>query len=228
MSRRRKTQERHEAKEFSGFKPRSVTARSYNQKAYIKTISTNDITFCYGPAGSGKTHIAVGMAVQAMRHHEVERIVITRPTVAVGNDIGYLPGTMEEKVSPYLVPLFDELSYYCEQSLIKRWLAEKKLEIVPLTMMRGRTFNDSFVILDEAQNATMGELRMFLTRIGANTTMVLVGDIHQSDLHRDLQGSFEYCIERLGGIEGIGICELQAEDIVRHRLISTIEKRLAS
>jgi phosphate starvation-inducible PhoH-like protein len=228
MSRRRKTQERHEAKEFSGFKPRSVTARSYNQKAYIKAIAANDITFCYGPAGSGKTHIAVGMAVQAMRHHDVERIAITRPTVAVGNDIGYLPGTMEEKVSPYLVPLFDELSYYCEQSLMKRWLAEKKLEIVPLTMMRGRTFNDTFVILDEAQNATMGELRMFLTRIGANATMVLVGDIHQSDLHRDLQGSFEFCIERLGNIEGIGICELQAEDIVRHRLISTIENRLAS
>lgn len=227
MSRRRQTQDRHEPKEFSGFKPRSVTARSYNQKAYIKAIATNDITFCYGPAGSGKTHIAVGMAVQAMRHHEVERIAITRPVVDVGNSIGYLPGTMEEKVGPYLVPLFDELSYYCEQALIKRWLAEKKLEIVPLSMMRGRTFNDTFVILDEAQNATMGELRMFLTRIGANATMVLVGDIHQSDLPHDIRGSFEYCIERLEGIEGIGICELQAEDIVRHRLISTIEKRLA-
>lgn len=166
------------------------------------------------------------MAVQMLKHGEVQKIAITRPVVDVGNSIGFLPGTMEEKVGPYLVPLFDELSYYCEQSLLKRLLAEKKLEIVPLSMMRGRTFNDTFVICDEAQNALMSELRMLLTRIGAQSKMVLSGDLEQSDLPRPLRGAFETCIDRLEDIEGIGVCELQAEDIVRHRLIATIEKRL--
>lgn len=228
MSRKRQTQPRNERKQSSGFKPRSVSGRSFNQKQYIKAIQTNDITLCHGPAGSGKTHIAVGVAVELIRNHEIEKIAITRPVVDVGNSIGYLPGTMEEKVGPYLVPLFDELSYYCERSLLQKWLAEKTLEIVPLSMMRGRTFNNTFVILDEAQNAVMPELRVFLTRIGLNSKMVLAGDLSQSDLPRQLQGSFHQCIESLEGLDGLAVTELQASHIVRHRLIADIEKRLSA
>lgn len=204
-----------------------MSGRSPNQKQYIKTIRSGDITLCHGPAGSGKTHVAVGVAVQMMRDKEVERIVITRPVVDVGNSIGYLPGTMEEKVGPYLIPLFDELSYYCERSLVQKWLASKTLEIVPLSMMRGRTFNNTFVILDEAQNALMPELRMFLTRIGLNSKMVLVGDLKQSDLMVQNQGAFQSVIKKLEGMDGVGLCGLDADDIVRHRLIAQIEARLS-
>jgi len=226
MSHKRPTQPRNERRQSSGYKPRSVSGRSANQKRYIQAIQAADITLSHGPAGSGKTHIAVGVAVEMMKNNAIERIAITRPVVDVGNSIGYLPGTMEEKVGPYLVPLFDELAYYVERSLLAKWLTEKTLEIVPLSMMRGRTFNNTFVILDEAQNAVMPELRMFLTRIGVNSKMVLTGDLMQSDLPTQLQGAFSSCVTNLDGLDGVAIVGLDASDIVRHRLIADIERRL--
>ena len=227
MSRKRNKRKRGAGytQDESGFKPRKLTARTDNQQTLIKTVRTNDIILCSGPAGTGKTHIAVGSAVAAFRG-KTDRIILSRPVVGVGNDIGYLPGTLEDKIGPYLVPLFDELGYYVERKRLTMMLAEKQLEIVPLSMMRGRTFNDSYVILDEAQNATMAELRMMLTRLGQNSTMILVGDLDQSDLPTKAQGAFRDLIDRLDDLEGIGVCRLTAKDIVRHHLIAQIEERL--
>jgi len=213
-------------REQGPYKQYTVSARTTNQKAYIHGILDNDITCCLGPPGSGKTHIAAGMAVQMMRRNEISRIVICRPVVDVGKGIGWLPGTVEEKVGPYLVPLFDELSHFLDVRHIHRFLKERVIEIVPLSMMRGRTFNDAFVILDEAQNATHEELKTLLTRIGQNTTMVLAGDPGQSDLPRQKQGDFQRIACRLRDLDSVCMVQLTDEDIVRHGLIAAIEERL--
>jgi phosphate starvation-inducible PhoH-like protein len=228
MSRKRQTKDRNEPRENSGFKPKSVVGRTPNQTAFIKTILANDITLAHGPAGTGKTHIAIGMAVYALRNRQIERIILCRPAVDSGASIGYLPGTMEEKIGPYLAPLFDELSYYVEPKFVKAWMEHKIIEIVPLPFMRGRTFNNAYVVLDEAQNATMPEIRMFLTRIGLNSRMILVGDLHQTDLPRDQRGAFGDTIGALDGMHGVGVSELRREDIIRHPLIGEIEKRLTA
>lgn len=223
----RKRRKARYAQEETGFKPYRLTARTDNQKKLIQAIKANDIVLCSGPAGTGKTHIAVGSAVAAYRGKTgINRIILCRPVVGVGSDIGYLPGTLEDKIGPYLVPLFDELGYYVERKRLTMMLAEKKLEIVPLSMMRGRTFNNSYIILDEAQNATMAELRMMLTRLGQNSTMILVGDLDQSDLPAKAQGDFRTLIDRLDGLEDLEVCRLGRGDIVRHHLIAQIEERL--
>lgn len=209
-----------------GFKPVRLTPRSEHQRDYIRSIHENDITFATGPAGTGKTHIAIGMAVQMVRHEFLERIIITRPLVSVGKDMGYLPGDIMDKVGPYITPCFDELNYYMSLSMIGQWQNEKRIEVVPLSMMRGRTFNSAFVILDEAQNATRTELKMLLTRLGEPSRLVLAGDTHQSDLPYDQQGAFNDALDRLQDIEGIGHIALTDRDIVRHRLIGEIARRL--
>jgi len=225
MSRKRQTR-RGEPSEDSGFKKRSVLGRTHRQKEYIKSIIENDITFCFGPAGTGKTHVAAGMSVQMLRQKQIERIIVCRPVVSVGKDIGFLPGTLEEKVGPYLVPLFDEFSYYLERAKIKQLTADKIIEMVPLSMMRGRTFNDSFIILDEAQNATFQEIRMLLTRIGKDSIMVLSGDLGQSDLPPSAQGSLASIGHKLQHLDGVGVIHLTDEDVVRHHLIAQIERIL--
>lgn len=227
MNRRRQKRIRGEKPQYSGYKPRKLIPRSDNQRAYINAIRDSDIILCHGPAGTGKTHIAAGFAVKMMKASQIERIIICRPVVGVGKDIGYLPGTMEDKVGPYLVPIFDEFSYYCENSLIKQWAVQGQLEIVPLSMMRGRTFNNSFVILDEAQNASLMELRMLLTRIGVNSTMVVSGDLNQSDLPEFQRGAFNMVVKALTNLGGISIIELTSSDIERHKLIGEIESRLS-
>jgi phosphate starvation-inducible PhoH-like protein len=166
------------------------------------------------------------MAVKALRTGDVHKIILTRPVVEVGNSIGYLPGDIDDKVGPYLIPLFDELAYYVQKKHVTKLMAEGKIEICPLSMMRGRTFVDTFVILDEAQNAQKGELRMFLTRIGANSRQVLTGDLLQSDLPGHVQGGFAECLDKLEGIDGLDVLSLTKDDIVRHPIISEIERRL--
>lgn len=227
MSKRRKKRERGRIPEFSGYKSRKLIPRSPNQRAYVKAIQDSDIVLCHGPAGTGKTHIAASVAIRMMRLSQVRKIIICRPVVGVGKDIGYLPGSMEDKIGPYLIPLFDEFSYYCENSLLKTWANHGQLEIVPLSMMRGRTFNNSFVILEEAQNASMIELRMLLTRIGGHSKIIVSGDLQQSDLPSSQAGAFKIVIESLTDLEGITISQLTSQDIVRHPLIGLIEDRLA-
>lgn len=200
-------------------KIKSVSARTPNQKVYIQAINEHDITFCHGPAGSGKTHIAAGMAAWMLVKEKIERVVLCRPVVACGTDIGYLPGDVSEKVGPYLAPLFDELGHYFPLVEINSMMLNKRIEIVPLSMMRGRTFNDCFVILDEAQNATEDELRMFLTRVGQNCKMVLAGDSTQSDM---LNQDFTKVTEALSDLEEIGTVYLTHADIVRNSLITKI------
>jgi len=222
MSRRRRKS--RESSNQVGFKPVKLSGRTENQVTYIREINSHDVTLCAGPAGCGKTHVAVGSAVKALKTDKVGKIILCRPVVDVGTGIGYLPGDIRDKVGPYLVPLFDELAYYINQKFIKLLMEEGRIEICPLSMMRGRTFNNSFVILDEAQNATTGELKMFLTRIGEGSKMVLVGDLHQSDLPARQRGGFGACVDSLSECaEGVATVRLTSMDIVRHPLIAQIQ-----
>tara|TARA_Y100000004_G_C8880852_1_gene397556 strand:+ start:361 stop:1068 length:708 start_codon:yes stop_codon:yes gene_type:complete len=208
-----------------GFKNR-LKPRSHNQKDYIRSVAENTVTFCQGVPGSGKTHIAVGMALEYLINHKVEKLVITRPVVEAGERLGFLPGTAEEKLHPYLLPLFDEINYFLEMQSYTKLKVSRQIEIVPLGLMRGRSFNNAFIVADECQNASYDQLKMLLTRIGMNSKMVLTGDVAQSDLQRQQQGGFLELMERLNGIEGIGISKLYATDIVRNPIIGSIISRL--
>lgn len=202
--------------------------RTDNQKEYIRTVSENHITFCQGVAGSGKTHIAIGMALEYLLENKVKKIVITRPVVESGEKIGYLPGTAEEKLHPYLLPLLDEVNHFISPAQYNSLKTNNRIEIVPLGLMRGRNFHDSFIVADECQNASYDQLKMLLTRLGNNSKMVLTGDISQSDLRRHLQGGFHVLTKLLNNIEGIGISYLDMKDIIRHPIIGTILTHLDS
>jgi len=212
--------------EDPGYKPVRLVARTPNQKEYIRSIYDNEVVFATGPAGTGKTHVAIGKAVEMVRHEFCDRIILTRPLVGVGKDMGFLPGDMLEKVGPYITPCFDELSYYLSQSMIKQWMCMNKIEVVPLSMMRGRTFNSAFVILDEAQNATKTELKTLLTRIGDPCRMVIVGDTCQTDLPSSESGALDEAVDRLNHVEGIHHVQLTDKDIVRNPIIGDIIKYL--
>jgi phosphate starvation-inducible PhoH-like protein len=200
--------------------------RTENQKEYIRTVAENVITFCQGVAGSGKTHIAVGMALEYLLDQKVKKIIITRPVVESGEKIGYLPGTAEEKLHPYLLPLLDEVNHFISGAQFSGLKTNNKIEIVPLGLMRGRNFHNAFIVADECQNASYDQLKMLLTRIGMNSKMVLTGDVSQSDLHRHMQGGFHNMIRSLDDIEGIGISRLEHADIVRNPIIGKIITRL--
>lgn len=211
-------------KERSDFKPRTLIAKTPNQRLYIRNVLGHPVNFVIGPAGTGKTHVAVGLAMRMLKNDQIDRIVISRPLVGVGKDMGYLPGDIGEKVGPYIQPCFDELSYYVGFAEIQQMLRNKIIEVVPLSMMRGRTFNNAFIILDEAQNTTRVELKTILTRIGIETTMVIAGDPAQVDLHEP--GAFLESIDRLRHLDGVSVSSLGYNDIVRHSIVSDILENL--
>lgn len=200
--------------------------RTDNQKEYIRTVAENTITFCQGLAGSGKTHIAIGMAIEYLLDNKVNKIIITRPVLEAGEKIGYLPGTAEEKLHPYLLPILDEIHYFISIAQYTALKLNNKIEVVPLGLMRGRNFHNAFIVADECQNASYEQLKMLLTRIGQNSKMVLTGDVGQSDLNKHLQGGFIELIQALEGIDGIGLSKLHSSDIVRNPIIAHILNRL--
>jgi phosphate starvation-inducible protein PhoH and related proteins len=200
--------------------------RTANQKEFIRTVAENVITFCQGVAGSGKTHIAVGMALEYLFDNKVKKIIVTRPVVESGERIGFLPGTAEEKLHPYLLPILDEVLHFITISHYAKLKLDNKIEIVPLGLMRGRNFHDSFIIADECQNASYDQLKMLLTRTGNNSKMILTGDISQSDLSYHMRGGFLTLTNSLDNIEGIGISRLDNSDIIRNPIIGKILSRL--
>lgn len=202
--------------------------RTENQKEYIRIAAENSITFCQGVAGSGKTHIAVGMALEYLLDNKVKKIIITRPVVESGEKIGYLPGTAEEKLHPYLLPLLDEVNHFISSAHYSGLKTNNKIEIVPLGLMRGRNFHDCFIVADECQNASYDQLKMLITRLGRDSKMILTGDTSQSDLHRHMQGGFYNMMEALENVEGIGVAKLGFSDIVRNPIIEKILIRLDS
>lgn len=207
---------------------RSVQAKTDGQQRFIDAIRQKDIVICVGPAGTGKSHLSVALAVEFFGSRKIGKIIISRPVVGAGTDLGALPGSFEEKIHPYLLPLFDELKNFISVSELKHLKENELFEIAPLEYMRGRTLKNAFVILDEAQNATLEQLRMILTRIGEGSKLIINGDLRQSDLRKILRGGLGFCVERLVRMEGDGleIITLDERDIVRHPLVGKILERL--
>ena len=201
---------------------RKVIPHTPNQLKYIKAIEENDIVFGIGPAGTGKTFLAVAMAVKYLKEERVERIILTRPAVEAGESLGYLPGTFEEKISPYLTPLYDALFNLLPAEKVQKLIESRVVEIAPLAYMRGRTLSEAFIILDEAQNTTNGQMKMFLTRIGMRSKVVITGDITQIDLPKNKESGLVIARKILKGIPGIEFVEFNKEDVVRHPLVRLI------
>ena len=201
---------------------RQITPKNLSQKFYIDAIRRHDLTFGIGPAGTGKTYLAMAMAVAALVGKEVKRIILTRPAVEAGERLGFLPGDMAEKVNPYLRPLYDALYDMLDIGRVQRLMEDNAIEVAPLAFMRGRTLNDAFVILDEAQNTTREQMRMFLTRLGFNSKAVVTGDITQTDLDRPHRSGLAHAQRVLGRVDGIALCQFSSEDVVRHELVSRI------
>jgi phosphate starvation-inducible PhoH-like protein len=203
---------------------RTIRPKTANQKRYVDAIEDNTITFGIGPAGTGKTYLAMAKAVAALQAKKVNRIVLTRPAVEAGESLGFLPGTLSEKIDPYLRPLFDALHDMIDVDSIPRLIQTGVIEVAPLAYMRGRTLNDSFIILDEAQNTTPEQMKMFLTRLGFGSKMVVTGDVTQVDLPNGAKSGLRVITDILQDIDDIAFMELTAEDVVRHRLIGDIVK----
>jgi len=201
---------------------KTIRPKTANQKKYVEAITENTITFGLGPAGTGKTYLAMAKAIQALQAKEVNRIILTRPAVEAGERLGFLPGTLQEKIDPYLRPLFDALHDMIDQDSIPRLMTSGIIEIAPLAYMRGRTLNDAFVILDEAQNTSAEQMKMFLTRLGFGSKMVITGDVTQVDLPHGTQSGLKIVQEILEGVDDICFLTLSAEDVVRNRLVGDI------
>ena len=199
-----------------------ITARTKGQKKYVEMVRKNDIVFSIGPAGTGKTYIAVAFAVSALENHDVDRIILCRPAVEAGENLGFLPGDLKEKVDPYLTPLYDALGDMLHKTRLNPLLAKNSIEIIPLAYMRGRTLNNAFLILDEAQNATPMQMKMFLTRLGVNSKAIITGDITQIDLPNTSNSGLLQVLDILNDIDGIGFCQLDKTDVVRHQLVKNI------
>lgn len=199
-----------------------VKARTANQRRMVESISVNDIIFAIGPAGTGKTYTAVALAVRALKNKEIKRIILTRPAVEAGENLGFLPGDLKEKIDPYLRPLYDALDDMIPAERLKAFLENRTIEIAPLAFMRGRTLDNCFVILDEAQNSTDMQLKMFLTRMGPTAKFIVTGDVTQIDLPRKQQSGLNTALHILADIKGIDIIYLNGDDVVRHKLVKNI------
>ncbi|MCA9277855.1 MAG: PhoH family protein [Phycisphaerales bacterium] len=199
-----------------------IKPKSQNQAAYLRAIHEHDLVFATGPAGTGKTYLAVAAAVSMLKADQVRRIVLARPAVEAGEKLGYLPGDLQQKVNPYLRPLLDALNDMMDPNSVRRFCQSDVIEIVPLAFMRGRTLNDAVIILDEAQNTTRAQMKMFLTRMGMRSKMIVTGDTTQTDLPDPRQSGLTDAIRRLGSVPGVGVIQLQAEDVVRHDLVGRI------
>lgn len=201
---------------------RPIRSKTLGQRAYVEAVRKHELTLAVGPAGTGKTYLAMAMAVVALKAKEVERIVLTRPAVEAGEKIGFLPGDMTQKVDPYLRPLYDALHELMGADSYQRLAERGTVEVAPLAFMRGRTLSDAFIILDEAQNATSEQMKMFLTRLGANSRCIVTGDVSQTDLPRDKKSGLVEAVNVLHNVEGVAIVELTARDVVRHELVQRI------
>ena len=206
------------------FGKKNVTPKSPNQRQYMEAIEKHDMTFAVGPGGTGKTYLAVAMAVSALLTKQVDRIILARPAVEAGERLGFLPGTLQQKIDPYMRPLYDALYDMLDADKLERFLEKGIVEVAPLAFMRGRTLNDSFVILDEAQNTTSEQMKMFLTRLGFNSKAVITGDVTQIDLPAGRKSGLVEALEVTGRIEGIAFIKFDERDVVRHNLVQQIIK----
>ena len=209
-------------KQRSAGAKRIVQPRSPNQRKYVEAIEQSDMTFGLGPAGTGKTYLAVAMAVSALVAKKVSRIILVRPAVEAGERLGFLPGSLQEKVDPYLRPLYDALYDLLDQEKVDKLLERNVIEVAPLAFMRGRTLSDAFIIMDEAQNTTMEQMKMFVTRLGANSKAVITGDLTQTDLPNPKKSGLLEALHVLEGVEGIRFCHFEDVDVVRHHLVQRI------
>ncbi len=199
-----------------------IKPKSNNQKSFIDTINSNTVTFGIGAAGTGKTFLAVACAVNALEKRLVKKIILVRPAIEAGEKLGFLPGDLAEKIDPYLQPLYDSLYECLGFETVNKLLEKKVIEIAPLAYMRGRTLNDAFIILDEAQNTTISQMQMFLTRIGYGSTTVVTGDVSQIDLPKDSQSGLKDCLEFILNIKGIDVVKFGPKDVMRHKIVSSI------
>ena len=204
------------------YRGRQVKCKTLGQKQYVEAIKANTCTFAVGPAGTGKTYLAIAMAVVALKNKDVERIILTRPAVEAGEKLGFLPGDLQQKVDPYLRPLYDALNDMMGAESYQRLLERGAVEVAPLAYMRGRTLNDAFIILDEAQNTTSEQMKMFLTRMGMGSKMIITGDVTQIDLPAGRKSGLVEALEVLKGVEDIGMVRLTHRDVVRHELVQAI------
>ena len=211
-----------------GRNAKPITARTRNQKRMVELSETNDILFALGPAGTGKTYTAVALAVKALKNRLVKKIILTRPAVEAGESLGFLPGDLKDKIDPYLRPLYDALEDMFPAEKLKQFMENRIIEIAPLAFMRGRTLDNAFIILDEAQNCTSTQLKMFLTRLGPNAQCIVTGDLSQIDLPRHQKSGLYQALDLLGDVDGIAHVFLTADDVVRHRLVKEIIKRYAN
>ena len=205
-----------------GVNGKPVTCRTPNQKKLVDTVGSNDLTFALGPAGTGKTYIAIALAVRALKNREIRKIILSRPAVEAGEKLGFLPGDMKDKIDPYLQPLYDALEDMIPAAKLKEYMETKVIQIAPLAFMRGRTLNDAIIVLDEAQNTTTHQIKMFLTRLGTNAKMIITGDVTQIDLPRTTKSGLVQALRVLRGVEGVGKVEFGKKDIVRHHLVQRI------
>lgn len=207
---------------------RKITPRTEGQARFVQAIRENELTLCRGPAGCGKTYLAVALAVEALKSRRIRKIVLVRPAVEAGESLGFLPGDLQAKLNPYLRPLLDALNEMLDYDQVKYLMEHDVIEVIPLAYMRGRTLNDAFIILDEAQNSTSSQMKMFLTRMGEGSRIVVSGDMTQIDLPNGTVSGLKDAWHRLGGVEGISFVTLDAQDIVRHRLVQEIVNRYES